>query len=603
MKCKLQLTVRVICTIALMVCFYFTGSGQSTQADIAERSIQDRLSSLQTGESSLGEESLSLLKEAEEYYTGINNNCGKGRVHSLRARLFGNKGKVDSATFHYLKAESLISESCEPLDIYYLYNSWSLLNEQMEEFENSLKLNEKAGLFAGRMENKTFLLNVLVNRANVLSKTGKHLEAIAQLKEVNRMAFNENLVFHKLISYQNIGAIFIRIEEYDSALVYLNKLEGYTELNQFPFILMDLFNNFGVVYQELKQYELAASSYYRAIELAKSNRALNPQLIYLSNYSAVKNLMGDYRESRAYLMDYVTLRDSLFNVEKFAILKNLESQYEYNKQREKIFELESTALNRDLEIEKARSSRNIVLFAFLGILMMVVGLILRLRYTGKANKAIAAEQKRSEELLLNILPAEVAAELKANGTYQPRNFDHVTVLFADIQDFTSLSGEMPASELVNELNEIFAVFDRIVINYGLEKIKTIGDAYMVADGIKSGADAHPENVISAALEMMNYVNSQKSKKEMSGKPWFAMRAGIHTGPVSAGIVGLIKFQYDIWGDTVNIASRMESASEPLRVNISEITYQLVKPLDQFVFENRGQIDVKGKGKMNMYFVS
>jgi class 3 adenylate cyclase len=193
--------------------------------------------------------------------------------------------------------------------------------------------------------------------------------------------------------------------------------------------------------------------------------------------------------------------------------------------------------------------------------------------------------------------------LKSTGSYKPKNFDEVTVLFADIKDFTTLSGHLTAAELVNELNEIFAAFDKIVLKYNLEKIKTIGDAYMVADGVQSDRAPSPGNVISAALEMMNFVESRREIKETDGKTWFAMRAGIHTGPVSSGIVGLIKFQYDIWGDTVNIASRMENCSEPGQVNISENTYSKVKHIESFLFQNRGEIEVKGKGKMSMYFVS
>ncbi|MBK8504283.1 MAG: hypothetical protein IPL46_19990 [Saprospiraceae bacterium] len=215
---------------------------------------------------------------------------------------------------------------------------------------------------------------------------------------------------------------------------------------------------------------------------------------------------------------------------------------------------------------------------------------------------ILKEKERSEELLLNILPAEVAEELKLNGFSPARNFDEVTVLFTDIKEFTTISEQLTATELVAEINICFKAFDEITSKYHIEKIKTIGDAYLAAGGLHLPQQTEPRNVVLAALEMQKFVRERKALNLKRGTVGFEMRCGIHTGPVVAGIVGVKKFQYDIWGDTVNTASRMESSGEVDQVNISESTFRLLADDPQFIFINRGKISAKNKGEIQMYFV-
>jgi class 3 adenylate cyclase/ActR/RegA family two-component response regulator len=203
------------------------------------------------------------------------------------------------------------------------------------------------------------------------------------------------------------------------------------------------------------------------------------------------------------------------------------------------------------------------------------------------------EKKKSDGLLLNILPEEIAVELKKKGKVQSKQYENVTVLFTDFVNFTGISAQMTPTELVQEIHQNFTVFDAIMEKYELEKIKTIGDAYLAVCGLPNETDDHAKRVVKAAIDICNYMDSHKGK--------FQIRVGINTGPVVAGIVGVKKYAYDIWGDTVNMASRMESSSEPSKINISASTYELVK--DEFACSYRGKINAKNKGEVDMWFVN
>jgi class 3 adenylate cyclase len=215
----------------------------------------------------------------------------------------------------------------------------------------------------------------------------------------------------------------------------------------------------------------------------------------------------------------------------------------------------------------------------------------------KDNKRIEQEKQKSDELLLNILPFEVAEELKANGKTIAKNYDEVSVLFTDFVGFTANSERIGVQDLLTELNICFTEFDNIMGRYGLEKIKTIGDAYLAVSGLPLKDENHADNAINAAIDILKFIQNRKHDHPNT----LDIRIGIHSGNVIAGIIGVKKFAYDIWGDTVNTAARMEQASETGRINVSDETFQLAK--DHFSFEPRGSIRVKGKGDIQMYFVN
>jgi class 3 adenylate cyclase len=224
---------------------------------------------------------------------------------------------------------------------------------------------------------------------------------------------------------------------------------------------------------------------------------------------------------------------------------------------------------------------------------------LNVQITSQRN-VIEEERDQSDKLLLNILPDEIAHELKTTGKTKPKSYQMATVLFSDFKGFTTIAATLSPEDIVKELEYCFLAFDEIIEKYDLEKIKTIGDAYMCAGGLPIANKTNAIDAVKAGLAIQQFMVAMKNERLSSGKPIWELRIGIHTGPVVAGVIGKHKFAYDIWGDTVNLAARMESTGEVGKVNISESTHALVK--DFFQCHYRGKVEAKNKGLVDMYFV-
>lgn len=263
--------------------------------------------------------------------------------------------------------------------------------------------------------------------------------------------------------------------------------------------------------------------------------------------------------------------------------------------------------NQEIELASQRQRNKLYIIAAalgMGLFLVVAALFVYRQKTikelGDKNKIIQEEKRRSDELLLNILPEEVMHELKAHGKTTAKNYAKATVLFADIKDFTTISEQLSPDDLIEGLDAYFECFDKVIVKYDIEKIKTIGDAYVCAGGIPTKSEGNPHLVVQAALDFMAEIERLRKARVAAGKIPFEFRIGIHTGQLVAGVIGIRKFAYDIWGDTVNMAARMQQSSDAGKINISGATYELVK--DKFACVYRGKIEAKNKGEIDMYFV-
>lgn len=428
----------------------------------------------------------------------------------------------------------------------------------------------------------------------------------------------------------NLGEIYLENNDLDTAQLYFEKsLKAFEGSENIPYTLINL----GKVYLKKGNYNKAVEYQQRAYDYAKGIDSKNDMALALIGLGKTKIAQGNYAdakdnfleaeklsveigasyqlkdayqglsESYAKLNDFgkaykyqdllLSIKDTLYNLDIEKKLGVLQFTFDIGKKESQI-----NLLTKDKEIQEQEIRRQkIVRNSFIGgftIVLIFAAVFLKQR--NRINK----EKKRSEELLLNILPEETAEELKATGTAKAKSFDMVSVMFTDFKNFTQASEKLSAEQLVDEINYCYSEFDKIITKYGLEKIKTIGDSYMCAGGLPVPNNTHTVDIIKAGLEMQAFIIKHKEERLKEDLPYFDLRLGIHTGPVVAGIVGIKKFAYDIWGDTVNTASRMESSGEIGKVNISGTTYELIK--ENFVCTHRGKIQAKNKGEIDMYFV-
>ncbi len=369
-------------------------------------------------------------------------------------------------------------------------------------------------------------------------------------------------------------------QQYENAIAFLKPINAYVYLS----------NNYGSLALSnlrLNETTKAKSALDSAEIYLKLNETLPSQEIYYKGKHLLDSMTGDWKNAYSDFFKFISIRDSIYNKDNTKKLVQTQMQYEFDK-KESLKKAEQE--KKDI---KQRNIRNSIATAFAGA---IVFLVVVYRQRNKISRA----RRRSDELLLNILPGEVADELKIKGSADAKQFDQVTVMFTDFKGFTKISENLTPTELVQEIHTCFRAFDDIIGRFSIEKIKTIGDSYMCAGGLPLPNQTHAEDVVNAALEIQRFMRQHSEERKNSGKEIFEIRIGIHMGPVVAGIVGVKKFAYDIWGDTVNIASRMESSGEAGKVNISGATYEKVK--DKFTCIHRGKISAKNKGEVDMYFV-
>ncbi|MEO8589188.1 MAG: adenylate/guanylate cyclase domain-containing protein [Flavobacteriales bacterium] len=537
----------------------------------------------------LGERSLKIMEELG-YKKGI------GMALSNIAGIHASRGEYPQAIGEYQRALAVLEDAgYKPgiiailLNIGSIYSDFSDDEQALAYYTRALEMAERADDDIGRM-------GALNNIANLHLNRKEYDVAMAMFERA--FALSDTLQDHwrMSVALANIGTIKREQGDVEGAMVDLERSLAMAEELQNYELVSGCLTNIGQGYLDRKQPREAITPCKRSLGIAEELGVLMAErsacICLYDGYS----MLGDAPNALHHLERLRVLDDSL---QEGATLKKLQ-RLEFEKEvladsLAHAEQMRSEQANHEKEVERQRLVRNVLIggLALVG-LFAVVFLFQRNR--------ISKEKKRSEELLLNILPAEVAEELKASGSAAAKHFDQATILFTDFKGFTEASEKLSPQELVEELNTCFKAFDQIITLRGIEKIKTIGDAYMCAGGLPDPKTSSPADVVHAALEMQAFMTSRKTERDAQGLPAFEMRVGIHTGPVVAGIVGVKKFQYDIWGDTVNTASRMESSGEVGQVNISEATYALVKSEAGLSFTPRGKVQAKGKGEMEMYFV-
>ncbi len=512
------------------------------------------------------------LSKASDYYSRLD--MKKQMAESLNASGVVNKSKgaMDSSLDAHMKALKIFEEIEDKKGMASANNNLGVLYKVQGEFNKALQYFNKAFEISNKAKEISILITALGNISNIYRQIADYPKAIEYnlkaLKIAEQTGDNKNLS----ILNNNVGLVYEKLKEYEKALKYFRKSVLLKEKIGDTKGIAASYSNIGNVYRALGDMENAMKFQKIALGIIENADAKPLEKDIYKEISESFAKAGDYEEAYKNHLKFFQLHDELFSQEARNRLNELVTGYETEKSR------------REAEIFKLRN----------------VELKKRNDKIQKQSKVIAEEKRKSDELLLNILPAEVAEELKKNARVAPRKYKMVSVLFTDFKGFTEQAEKLSAEELVSELDMIFGAFDRILPKYNVEKIKTIGDSYMCAGGLPTPNKTNAVDVIKAAIEMLDFLNKLKKERQKKKQHFFDVRIGIHTGPVVAGVVGTKKFAYDIWGDTVNTASRMESSGEAGKINISGATYELVKK--KFNCTTRGKIKAKGKGEVEMYFV-
>ena len=584
--------------------------------------LVDKLKVFAEGNNDLYAIGLSEFMRAQSYYySGDNVEALKNSKQALETfKKHGNQLKISQALSFIGEIYSEQGDNVNALD--FIKRSTKIAEEINNTIQRIHTLNLIGDIYFSQEDN------------------GNALNYYSQSLELTK---NDTLSLDHANALFNLGNVFTRKRDYNKSLYYYNESEPiYRELGE-QVGLSNILYAKGNVYTLQKKYNIALEFYKESLAVDEEYEIYyNAMLRYLAigqlynstgnfidarrnclksleiaeEYGAVSvekdncdclykanEELGNTAEAFKYLKKYRYFEESLKEEETAINLLQMEFSKQVEADSLKQVEIDlRKQMAYQADLNKKDRNKNIAIGAGLLFLLLAGGSYSRYRYTKKSKNIIEIEKERSENLLLNILPEEIAEELKEKGKAEARDYQTVSVLFTDFKGFTEVSEQMTAKELIAEINSCFQAFDQICMDYDIEKVKTIGDAYMAAGGLPIPSNESVKNTILAAIEMQTFIGKRIVEKKANNQLFFEMRLGIHTGPLVAGIVGIKKFQYDIWGDTVNTAARMESSGEVGKVNISEDTYNLIKEDKDFLFEYRGKVKAKGKGEIDMYFV-
>lgn len=522
------------------------------------------------------------------------------------------EAKSDSTSFYlsagYLdrgNALLLLGDFHEALEAYFESTKWAEKDKDEEllagllvsiadtysmmgNSESAELYYDKSIALLRKLDNPINLATALLNAGDEYYKTEQYDKALSNFAESGNLFEQEDYLVGKAYNIGNIGMVYAKQGRHDLAKKNMNEAITLLEENEDYYPISVFLQYMSELYVQQNNYDLALEYAQRSLELA-TRYNLKDQISNANmQLSELFERSGKIEQAFDRYKAHITYRDSIINLERVEKMNSYEIAQKESQQ---------------IIFEQKRNNQRIVLWSTIGVLALILllafSLFKQIKFVKKANHAIAIEKDRSEKLLLNILPEETAQELKDNGRVVAKKYPSVTVLFSDFKGFTSYAENLSPEQLVETIDHYFSAFDLIMERHGLEKIKTIGDAYMAVGGLSFDSVNQAKEMVLAAQEMNDFVTQTKLDDATTAA--FDIRIGINTGSVVAGVVGTKKFAYDIWGDAVNIASRMESNSKPGRINISENTYQFVSK--DFDCEYRGELPVKNRGQMKMYFVN
>jgi class 3 adenylate cyclase/tetratricopeptide (TPR) repeat protein len=521
----------------------------------------------------------------------FNGYLGKGTALRL-------KGNIPEALESYLKASDIASDHQMTQSLGRVTAAIGDAYSIMENHTLAINYYKKGVNILREVNDSLNIATVLLNTGDEYFKYGELDSALTFYKESGDIF---NALEHDIgeaYNLGNIGQVYAELGQYEKAIWNLNQaIQMLTELGDYYPICVYLIT-ISDIYLEREDENTALDYAEQSLELAKSyglkEQISDANLIISELYE----ILGQPDKSISYYKDHIIYRDSVNSIVAVQEMAELRTEYEVAQKQAEVDILVKESEIADL---KGRRQRWVIFGTGLSLIFvafLAINAFRSYKFVQKTNVIIEEEKNKSDNLLLNILPHETASELKEHGSVKARKIEGVTVLFTDFVEFTRIAEEFAPEQVVRSIDHYFKKFDEITTRHNLEKIKTIGDSYMCAGGLHSESPQANE-ILKAALEMVTVIEDEK--KSNSDLIRFDIRIGVHTGPVVAGIVGTKKWQYDIWGDTVNIASGMESNSVPGMINISETTYKEVT--DEFQPEFRGEMEIKNRGYLKMYFVS
>ena len=543
-------------------------------------------------------EVLDYWKKSLSIFEEIGDKLGESNLLSNIGAVYFSQGDHPRALDYYLRSLDISEELGNKLRISTaLINIGAVYNEDEKTQDQALEFLSRALKISEEVEDHETVGTSSINMGEIYLNKREHLPALFYFEKALE-AFEQS-EGNIAIALNYIGKTYEQTEQYDKAIEYQEKSYQEALKREAKSEMTKALNSLGYVYELQGKHQLAIDKYLQSATLAEEIDARIEMSEAFQNLANIYSTINDYKKAFVFQTKLNDVIDKIYETDKEWRVNALEFQLDLEKKEGEIDLLNKENDLNEIKIQRASILRNFLLVGSILLLIIILGVYYQYRFAKRSNKIIQEERNRSEEILLNILPKETAEELKANGVVQAKKFDKVTVLFLDIKHFSSIADNASPEDLVKSLDFYFKHFDEITSRHNLEKIKTIGDAYMCAGGLPIPNKSNPLDAMKAAIEM-NQLTRNVVRDMPAGIIPFEFRLGLHTGPVLAGVVGTKKFQYDIWGNTVNIASRLESSSIPGRINVSESTFLEVKEL--YNFEYRGEIEVKQGQKFKMYFL-